>query len=73
MSRKSRRKKFRKGTGRLSPEERVMQLIEDGQWRTISEIQESSSVKLVVVRRIVSRNQIENSKVDGVDMYRLIA
>ena len=71
MSRQNRRKKVRKGKSRLTPENRVIRLLKDGEWRSIDEIQSEARVQLVVVRRMVSRNNIKNKKERGILMYRL--
>ena len=71
MSRQNRRKKVRKGKSRLTPEERVIRLLEDAAWRTIDEIQSEARVQLVVVRRMVGRDNIKSKKESGILMYRL--
>ena len=71
MSRKNRRKRVRKGKSRLTPEDRVMNALESGEWLTIQEIQERASVQLVVVRRMVGRGNIISKKDHGDLLYSL--
>lgn len=59
MSRKKRRKKARKVGSRLTPEERVLQSLSDGCWWDADHLQRKSSVKKVVINRVLSHDTID--------------
>ena len=71
MSRKKRRKKLRKGESRLTPEDRVLQNLSDGCWWLEDQLQRKSSVKKVVVRRVLGSVSVDKHTYQGNIFYRL--